>query len=135
MCMQVYMHETCAYSFSCIPCRGAHSNPLLWFTPFCCQNCYSYSQFNCVLTPLSHTPFTFHCQAREARRHAQASAAADARAVAKKEAEWMSRQPKAREKKSKARQDAFVELTQRARNMPAPDVEVDFGALQMVRQG
>eukprot|EP00877_Chromochloris_zofingiensis_P000737 jgi/Chrzof1/10664/Cz05g07140.t1 len=74
-------------------------------------------------------------EAREARRHAQASAAADARAVAKKEAEWMSRQPKAREKKSKARQDAFVELTQRARNMPAPDVEVDFGALQMVRQG
>lgn len=41
-------------------------------------------------------------QARAARRHAAAEAAADARTVLRKEAEWMSRQPKARQVHSSA---------------------------------
>lgn len=43
-----------------------------------------------------HTHAGVHVQAREARRRAQANAAADARTLFRKEAEWMSRQPKAR---------------------------------------
>lgn len=40
---------------------------------------------------------TLVVQAQAARRHAAAEAAADARTVLRKEAEWMSRQPKARQ--------------------------------------
>ncbi|GFR43243.1 hypothetical protein Agub_g4303 [Astrephomene gubernaculifera] len=77
-------------------------------------------------------------EAREFRRRAQANAAADARTLFRREAEWMSRQPKARQAKSMARQQRFYELSERARDVPPPDMRVDFGAAAaggMARQG
>ncbi|GIL85565.1 hypothetical protein Vretifemale_14058 [Volvox reticuliferus] len=84
--------------------------------------------------PNSYTMFK---EAREFRRKAQANAAADARTLFRREAEWMSRQPKARQAKSMARQQKFYELTERAKDVPAPDLKVDFGnaAGAMARQG
>lgn len=57
--------------------------------------------------------------------------------VLKKETEWMSRQPKARESKSKARVDAFEELTAKARSGPQKDMSIDFRKISsgMARQG
>jgi hypothetical protein len=55
--------------------------------------------------------------------------------VLRKESEWMARQPKARGTKSKARVEAFGELTAKARSGPKRDLQVDFGNVQMVRQG
>lgn len=49
----------------------------------------------------------------------------------------MARQPKARESKSKARVDAFEELTVKARSGPKQDVSIDFRKIStgMARQG
>jgi ABC transport system ATP-binding/permease protein len=55
--------------------------------------------------------------------------------VLRKEKVWMSRQPKARQAKSKSRMDAFEELTAKARSGPARDVVIDFGDISMARQG
>lgn len=55
--------------------------------------------------------------------------------VLRKETEWMARQPKARGTKSKARVEAFAELTVKARSGPKKDLQVDFGNVQMARQG
>ncbi|GLC41037.1 hypothetical protein PLESTB_000950000 [Pleodorina starrii] len=84
--------------------------------------------------PNSYTMFK---EAREFRRKAQANAAADARTLFRREAEWMAKQPKARQAKSQARQQRFYELTERARDVPAADLRVDFGnaAGAMARQG
>ncbi|KAF6262123.1 P-loop containing nucleoside triphosphate hydrolase protein [Scenedesmus sp. NREL 46B-D3] len=74
-------------------------------------------------------------EARAARRHAQANAAADARTLLRKESEWMARQPKARSTKAKARVDAYGELLEKARDTPAADLRVDFGRVGMARLG
>eukprot|EP00879_Flechtneria_rotunda_P011674 GHRR01012194.1.p1 GENE.GHRR01012194.1~~GHRR01012194.1.p1 ORF type:complete len:625 (+),score=273.22 GHRR01012194.1:471-2345(+) len=74
-------------------------------------------------------------QARAARRHAQANAAADARTVLRKESEWMARQPKARSTKAKARIDAYSELQEKAKDTPEQDLKVDFGRVAMTRLG
>jgi len=74
-------------------------------------------------------------QAREARRHAQMNAVADAKTIYRKEVEWMARQPKARSTKSRARVNAFYELTERTKALPQADVRPDFGNVGMVRQG
>ncbi|KAG2438575.1 hypothetical protein HXX76_005125 [Chlamydomonas incerta] len=76
-------------------------------------------------------------EAREFRRKAQANAAADARTLFRREAEWMAKQPKARQAKSMARQQKFYELSDRARDVPAADLKVDFGTAPgaMARQG
>lgn len=54
------------------------------------------SPYSLAPLPQNSTP-----QAREARRLAQANAAADARTVLRRESEWMARQPKARSTKSR----------------------------------
>ncbi|KAG1674033.1 hypothetical protein FOA52_000339 [Chlamydomonas sp. UWO 241] len=74
-------------------------------------------------------------EAREFRRAAQANAAADARTLFRKEAEWMSRQPKARQAKSKARETSFYELQTKTKDNPKADLKVDFGESGMMRQG
>lgn len=74
-------------------------------------------------------------EAREFRRKAQQNAAADARTLFKREAEWMSRQPKARQAKSSARIKKFYELSSRAADVPEADLKVDFGGMKMMRQG
>ncbi|WIA12397.1 hypothetical protein OEZ85_012443 [Tetradesmus obliquus] len=74
-------------------------------------------------------------EARAARRHAQANAAADARTLLRKESEWMSRQPKARSTKAKARVDAYGVLVGKARDNPTADLRVDFGRVGMARLG
>lgn len=51
-----------------------------------------------------HIPPRRFKEAREFRRKAQANAAADARTLFRREAEWMAKQPKARQAKSMARQ-------------------------------
>lgn len=73
-------------------------------------------------------------QAREERRAAQASAVTGARILLRKEAVWMSRQPKARGTKAAARVAAFADLTTRARNLPQGDTRVTFGGAGMQRQ-
>ena len=45
------------------------------------------------------------------------------------------KQPKARQAKSQARVNAFVELTERTRDMPKEDLKADFGQKGMIRQG
>ena len=45
------------------------------------------------------------------------------------------KQPKARQAKSQARVNAFVELTQRTKDMPKEDLKADFGQKGMIRQG
>ncbi|EFJ52913.1 hypothetical protein VOLCADRAFT_86383 [Volvox carteri f. nagariensis] len=81
--------------------------------------------------------YTLFKEAREFRRKSQANAAADARTLFRREAEWMARQPKARQAKSIARQQRFYELTERAKDAPTADLKVDFGnaAGAMARQG
>eukprot|EP00955_Chlamydomonas_euryale_P109202 365911-Chlamydomonas_euryale.AAC.13 len=75
-------------------------------------------------------------EARAARRAAQASAAADARTLFRREAEWMRRQPKARQAKSRAREAKFYELGARAADVPVRDAAADFGSGPgMLRQG
>lgn len=74
-------------------------------------------------------------EAREFRRKSQANAAQDARTLFRREAEWIAKQPKARQAKSQARVNAFVDLTARTRDMPKEDVKVDFGSASMMRQG
>ncbi|KAL6746405.1 P-loop containing nucleoside triphosphate hydrolase protein [Haematococcus lacustris] len=74
-------------------------------------------------------------EAREFRRASQASAAADARVLFKREAEWIVRQPKARQAKSQARVKAFQELVERVRDTPQADLKVDFNTSAMARQG
>ncbi|KAK9815778.1 hypothetical protein WJX72_009325 [[Myrmecia] bisecta] len=74
-------------------------------------------------------------QAREERRHAQATAAANARTVLRKETEWMRRQPKARSAKARFRQDQFYELTAKAKSGPRADMVVEFEGSAMARQG
>ncbi|PNW81895.1 hypothetical protein CHLRE_06g265100v5 [Chlamydomonas reinhardtii] len=76
-------------------------------------------------------------EAREFRRKAQANAAADARTLFRREAEWMAKQPKARQAKSMARQQKFYELSDRAKDVPTADLKVDFGTAPgaMARQG
>ncbi|GAX75302.1 hypothetical protein CEUSTIGMA_g2747.t1 [Chlamydomonas eustigma] len=74
-------------------------------------------------------------EAREFRRKAQANAAADARTLFKREAEWIVKQPKARQAKSQARVNAFVELTEKTRDVPKEDLKADFGGAGMIRQG
>eukprot|EP00878_Enallax_costatus_P045842 GHUV01055345.1.p1 GENE.GHUV01055345.1~~GHUV01055345.1.p1 ORF type:complete len:549 (+),score=163.93 GHUV01055345.1:459-2105(+) len=74
-------------------------------------------------------------QARVVRRHAQANAAADARTLLRRESEWIARQPKARSTKAKARVDAYAELQEKARGVPAADLKVDFGRVAMTRLG
>jgi ATP-binding cassette subfamily F protein uup len=61
------------------------------------------------LTPSPHT----RPQARQFRRAAQENAAADARTLFRREAEWMAKQPKARQAKSQARISKFYELSSR----------------------
>lgn len=72
---------------------------------------------------------------RAERRAAQASAAQDARVVLRKETEWVRRQPKARQAKSRARVDAYGELLAKAQSGPKEDFKVGFGDIQMARQG
>jgi hypothetical protein len=55
--------------------------------------------------------------------------------VLRKESEWMSRQPKARETKARSRIDNFEELQAKAHSGPKKDLMVDFGDVQMARQG
>ncbi|KAG2502161.1 hypothetical protein HYH03_000648 [Edaphochlamys debaryana] len=76
-------------------------------------------------------------EAREFRRKAQANAAADARTLFRREAEWMAKQPKARQAKSMARQKSFYELTEKTKDVPTADLKVDFGTAPgaMARQG
>eukprot|EP00775_Hariotina_reticulata_P003188 gene3188-3466_t len=74
-------------------------------------------------------------QARAARRHAKANAAADARTLLRRESEWMARQPKARSTKAKARVDAYSELQEKAKDVPVADLRVDFGRVSMMRLG
>jgi hypothetical protein len=64
-----------------------------------------------------------------------ADAAAVPQVVLRKESEWMSRQPKARETKARSRIDNFEELQNKARSGPKKDLAVDFGDVQMARQG
>ena len=45
------------------------------------------------------------------------------------------KQPKARQAKSQARVNAFVELTARTKDMPKEDLKADFGTKGMIRQG
>jgi hypothetical protein len=49
-----------------------------------------------TLADMLYALYPFCMQARAARRHAQANAAADARTLLRKESEWISRQPKVR---------------------------------------
>ena len=63
------------------------------------------------------------------------NAVADAKTIYRKEVEWMARQPKARSTKSRARVNAFYELTERTKALPQADVRPDFGNVGMVRQG
>ena len=55
----------------------------------------------------------------------------------RKETEWMARQPKARESKSKARIENFEVLTAKARSGPQKDTSIDFRKISsgMARQG
>jgi ABC transport system ATP-binding/permease protein len=53
----------------------------------------------------------------------------------RRESDWMARQPKARSTKSQARIDAFHELKAKAQSGPRRDFAVDFGDVQMARQG
>lgn len=68
------------------------------------------------------------------RHAAQAAVAQTAKVQLRKETEWMRRQPKARSTKSKSRQDAFYELSDKARSGPKQDAKADFGAGAMARQ-
>ena len=70
--------------------------------------------------PPPHTPGS---QAREFRRKSQANAAADARTLFRREAEWIVKQPKARQAKSQHRVKAFVELTARTKDVPKEDLK------------
>ena len=45
------------------------------------------------------------------------------------------KQPKARQAKSQARVNAFVELTARTKDVPKEDLKADFGQKGMIRQG
>eukprot|EP00892_Ulva_mutabilis_P000570 jgi/Ulvmu1/10513/UM064_0051.1 len=74
-------------------------------------------------------------QRRAERRKAQAKLAQDARVMLRKETEWMRRQPKARSTKSKARVDAYEELTTQAKSGPRMEAQIDFGDVAMARQG
>ncbi|KAK3256413.1 hypothetical protein CYMTET_34450 [Cymbomonas tetramitiformis] len=68
------------------------------------------------------------------RRAAQAHEAANARTRLRKETVWMSKQPKARSTKSRARIDQFYELTATAKKKAASDSTVQLSA-QMARLG
>ena len=68
------------------------------------------------------------------RHAAQAAIAQTAKVQLRKETEWMRRQPKARSTKAKFRQDAFYELSDKARSAPKQEAKADFGAGTMARQ-
>ncbi len=84
---------------------------------------------------MAKVPWLIDAQIREDRRAAQASAAASARNVLRKESEWMRRQPKARSVKAAARVRQFYELTAAARDVPRAETHVVFdGGVGMHRQ-
>lgn len=47
----------------------------------------------------------------------------------------MAKQPRARQAKSKSRQDAFHVLSDKAKSGPKKDTKISFGDVQMTRQG
>lgn len=75
-------------------------------------------------------PCLLSLQAREFRRKSQANAAADARTLFRREAEWIVKQPKARQAKSQHRVKAFEELTARTKDVPKEDLKVSEGELE-----
>jgi len=56
-----------------------------------------------------------YLEGREARLHAEAGVAADAKTVLRKESEWMAKQPQGRQTKSASRQERFYELKEQAK--------------------
>ena len=76
-------------------------------------------------------------QGREERYYAMAAAAADATTLLRTESAWMARQPKARLKKSQARQDAFYVLQEQASALPdrMGTIQVDATTVAAPRLG
>ena len=58
-----------------------------------------------------------------------ASAAQDARVMLRKESEWMAKQPRARQAKSKARIQSFHELTTKSLALPKVDLKVSAAVI------
>lgn len=83
------------------------------------------THFHSVSGPGCYSKFR---EAREARRHAAAQTAQAARVVLRKESAWMAKQPKARQAKSKSRQDNYLELLATSRSGPRLEAAVDFGS-------
>lgn len=71
---------------------------------------------------------------RRERYEAAMHEVASAKNKLRKEADWMSRQPKARSTKSRARVDQFFALKEKANDKPAGDQKAEFGSA-MTRLG
>lgn len=90
-------------SLACLfTCQGHH--------PWSSQVSREGKHANCTM--LSHWN-VHHAQARAARRAAQAAAAADARTLFRREAEWVVKQPKARQAKSQVGEGTGASTDQR----------------------
>jgi ATP-binding cassette subfamily F protein uup len=71
---------------------------------------------------------------RRERYEAAMQGVANAKNKLRKEADWMSRQPKARSTKSRARIDQFYALKEKANDKPVGDQKAEFGSA-MTRLG
>lgn len=80
----------------------------------CCDPLIAGPRFSRIPHPPRSGNYSRFLEGREERYRAQEAAAANASTILRKEAVWMSRQPKARQAKSRSRQDNFYALKEKA---------------------